>query len=48
MESDPLFTTFIKAIGINAMEHPEKLRDPADAWDPQVVDLLKSLPDDEE
>ena len=48
MESDPLFAAFINAIGINAMEHPEKLRDPADAWDPDVVDLLKRLPDDDE
>lgn|SRR3989338_2328257 len=48
MESDPLFTTFINAIGINAMEQPQRLRDPAEAWDPDVVDLLNKIPDDDE
>lgn len=48
MESDPLFAEFINAIGIDAMKHPEKLRDPADAWDPEVVDFLNKIPDDEE
>jgi len=47
MESDPLFAVFINAIGVNAMKHPEKLGDPADAWNPDVIDLLNKIPDDD-
>jgi len=48
MESDPLFATFINAMGIDATEHPKKLRDPADAWDPEVVDFLNTISDGDE
>ena len=48
LEADPLFATFVKAIAADAMKHPEKLRDPAEAWSPQVVKLFKEMPHDGE
>ena len=48
MESDPLFATFINAIGIHAMKHPDKLRDPALAWSPEVIELFNKTPHDDE
>ena len=48
LEADPLFTTFIRAIAADAMKHPEKLRDPAAAWSPEVVKLFKDMPHDSE
>lgn len=48
MESDPLFATFINAIGINAMKHPDKLRDLSEAWSPEVIDLFNKAPHDNE
>ena len=48
LESDPLFATFIQAITAEAMKHPEKLRDPAEAWSPEVVKLFHTLPHDDE
>lgn len=46
LESDPLFATFIQALAADAMKHPQKLRDPADAWSPEVVKLFNDMPDD--
>ena len=48
LEADPLFATFVKAIAADAMKHPERLRDPASAWSPQVVNLFKDMPHDGE
>ena len=48
LEADPLFATFVKAIAADAMKHPEKLRDAAEAWSPEVVKLFKDMPDDGE
>ena len=48
LESDPLFATFIQAIAAEAMKHPERLRDPAEAWSPEVVRLLTTMPHDDE
>jgi len=48
LESDPLFATFIRAIAAEAMKHPERLRDPAEAWSPEVVKLFKNMPHDRE
>ena len=48
LEADPLFATFIKAIATDAMRHPEKLRDPAEAWSLEVVKLFKDMPHDSE
>ena len=48
LESDPLFATFIQAIAAEAMKHPEKLRDPAEAWSPEVVKLFNAMPHDDE
>ena len=43
MESDPHFATFIRAIALDAMKHPEKLHDLEEAW--QDLDtLLKDVP----
>ncbi len=46
MEADPLFAMFVKAISADAMKHPERLRDPADAWSPEVITLFKDMPHD--
>lgn len=46
LESDPLFATFIQALAADAMKHPQKLRDPAEAWSPEVVKLFNNMPDD--
>ena len=48
MESDPMFAAFINAMGINAMKNSDKLRDPVEAWNPSVMDLLNKIPDDDE
>jgi len=48
LEADPLFTSFVRAIATDAMKHPEKLRDPAEAWSPEVVKLFKDMPHDSE
>ena len=46
LEADPLFATFVKAITADAMKHPERLRDPASAWSPEVVTLFNDMPHD--
>ena len=46
LESDPLFATFIQALAADAMKHPQKLRDPAEAWSPEVLKLFNNMPDD--
>ena len=43
LESDPLFVTFIRALGVDAMKHPETLHDPAAAWSPDVVKLFSEM-----
>ena len=48
LESDPLFATFIRAIAAEAMKHPERLRDPSEAWSPEVVKLFNAMPHDDE
>ena len=48
LEADPLFATFIQAIAAEAMKHPETLRDPAEAWSPEVVKLFNAMPHDDE
>ena len=48
LESEPLFATFIQALATEAMKHPERLRDPAEAWSPEVVELFKAMPHDDE
>ena len=48
LEAEPLFATFIQAIAAQAMRHPEKLRDPAEAWSPEVVKLFNAMPYDDE
>ena len=46
LESDPLFAAFIKALAADAMKHPQTLRDPAEAWSPEVVKLFHDMADD--
>ena len=48
LEADPLFVTFIRAIAADAMKHPETLRDPAEAWSPEVVKLFEAMPHDDQ
>ena len=48
LESEPLFVTFIRALGADAMKHPEKLHDPAEAWSPEVAKLFNEMADDDE
>ncbi|MGR3176555.1 MAG: hypothetical protein ACUZ8E_00680 [Candidatus Anammoxibacter sp.] len=48
MESEPLFADFIKAIAIDAMSHPEKLRNPSEAWSSDVIKILEKVPDNDE
>lgn len=43
IESDPHFETFIKAIAIDAMKHPQKLHDLQEVWK-DLDSLLKDVP----
>ena len=43
MESEPHFATFIKAIALDAMKHPEKLHDLQEVWR-DLDSLLKDVP----
>jgi antitoxin component of MazEF toxin-antitoxin module len=48
LEADPLFATFVRAIATDALKHPERLRDPAEAWSPEVVKLFNAMPHDDQ
>ena len=48
IESDPLFTTFIQALAVDAMKHPEKLRQAKEVWDKEWDGLLKGVRASEE
>lgn len=48
MESDPIFTQFIHSLFLDAMKHPEKLKNLEEIWDAEWEDLLKGVSDDEE
>ena len=48
LEAEPLVASFIQAIASEAMKHPETLRDPAQAWSPEVVKLFNAMPHDDE
>ena len=49
LESDPLFETFIQAIAVDALKHPENLKDLNDEASLELDELLKDVPlDDEE
>lgn len=48
IESDPLFSTFIQALAIDAMKHPEKLRQAKEVWDEEWDELLKDVKVSEE
>ena len=48
MESEPDFATFIKAIAMDAMKHPEKLHDLKEVWDSEWDELLKGVSADDD
>ncbi len=48
IESDPLFAEFINALAVDAMKHPEKLREAKKVWDKEWDELLKGVTVDEE
>lgn len=48
MEVDPIFKQFIQSILLDAMQHPEKLKDLEEVWDKEWDDLLEGVSDDEE
>ena len=43
MESEPLFASFIQALAIDAMKHPQKLRQAGEVWDKEWNALLKGV-----
>ncbi len=43
LESEPLFAGFIQAIVVDAMKHPEKLRQSGEVWDKEWNELLKGV-----
>ncbi len=43
IESDPHFSTFIQALVVDAMKHPEKLRQAKEVWDEEWDELLKGV-----
>ncbi len=48
METDPLFSKFIQSLCIDALKHPEKLKDIETVWDEEWEDLLDGVSDEEE
>jgi hypothetical protein len=48
IESEPLFVEFINAVAVDAMKHPEKLRDTKEVWDNEWDELLKGVTADDE
>ncbi|MDI6758276.1 MAG: hypothetical protein QMD94_01155 [Candidatus Omnitrophota bacterium] len=48
IESDPLFAEFVNALAVDAMKHPEKLREAKKVWDKEWGVLLKGVTADEE
>ncbi len=43
IESSPHFANFIQALAIDAMKHPEKLRETKEVWDKEWDELLKGV-----
>ena len=43
IESEPLFAGFIQALAIDAMKHPDKLRQAKDVWDNEWDELFKGV-----
>ena len=48
MESEPHFATFIKAIAMDAMKPPEKLRDLNEVWGSEWDKLLEGVSADDD
>ena len=47
MESEQHFATFVKAIALDAMKHPKKLRDLNAVWGPEWDKLLEGVSADD-
>ena len=47
IESEPLFGSFIRALAVDAMKHPDKLRQTKEVWDKDWERLLKGVKTDE-
>lgn len=43
IESEPLFANFIRALALDAMKHPDKLRQTKEVWDKEWDELLKGV-----
>lgn len=48
IEQDPLFAHFIKALYVDAMQNPEKLRDAKEVWGKRADKLLKGIEVDDD
>lgn len=48
MESDPLFSHFLEVLHLDALKHPEKLKNIKDVWDDEWDCLLKGVDGGEE
>ena len=48
IESEPLFVNFIRALAIDAMKHPQRLRSAKEVWDKEWDDLLRGVKADDE
>ena len=48
IESEPVFSKFIRALTVDAMKHPEKLRDAKEVWDREWDELLEGITADDE
>ena len=48
IESEPLFAHFVRALAIDAMKRPERLRSAKEVWDKEWDDLLKGIKADDE
>ncbi len=48
IEREPYFKTFVQALAIDAMKHPEKLHKAEEVWDEEWENLLDGVTDDEE
>lgn len=48
LDSEPLFARFIQALALDAMKHPEKLRQAKEVWDEEWDQLLKGVTADGE
>lgn len=48
MESDPLFKQFLEGLHLDALKHPEKLKNFREVWDNEWDELLEGVDGGEE